>query len=118
MKISDSEMEIMKLIWSENRPLSAQELMKALAAKQWKITTLLTFLSRLCEKGALSCEKQGRANHYHALVTKEEYQQQETRDFVAQVHSGSVQSLFAALVKSKSLSRDDLDELSRWLEEQ
>ncbi len=118
MRISESELEIMEVIWKLDRPVQSQELMAELSEKHWKPTTLLTFLSRLCEKGVLSMEKMGRANKYNCVISKEEYQQLETQDFMEQVHSGSVQSLFAALVKSKSLSRDDLDELSHWLEEQ
>ncbi len=118
MKISDSEMEIMKLIWAKDGPITSQELMKALAEKHWKPTTLLTFLSRLCEKGVLSFEKHGRSNLYFPIMKQEEYQEKETKEFMEQIHSGSVQSLFAALVKSKSVNREDLDELSRWLEEQ
>lgn len=118
MKVSDSELEIMKLIWDMDSPVTAQELMKKLENKNWKITTLLTFLTRLCDKGVLTCEKEGRSNHYRPLLSLEEYQQQETEEFMKQVHSGSVQSLFAALFKSKELSKADLDELSHWLEEQ
>ncbi|MBP1581342.1 MAG: BlaI/MecI/CopY family transcriptional regulator [Oscillospiraceae bacterium] len=118
MKISGSELEVMRLIWALERPVTAQELLKQLEEKQWKITTLLTFLSRLCDKSVLACEKEGRANHYRPLLSQEEYQQMETAEFMEQVHSGSVQSLFAALYKSKGLTRADLDELSRWLEEQ
>lgn len=118
MKMSDTELEIMKLIWSLDHPVTAQELQKLLAEKQWKITTLLTFLTRLCEKGYLSSTKEGRSNHYAAVMSKEEYQQQETSEFVSQVHSGSMKSLFAALYKSKELTKADLDELSQWLEVQ
>ncbi len=118
MKISESELEIMKLIWSMEQPVSAQELLGRLEEKQWKITTLLTFLTRLCDKSVLACRKEGRSNRYYALLSKEEYQQQETREFMEQVHSGSMQSLFAALYKSKELKKSDLDELTRWLEEQ
>lgn len=118
MRMSDSELEIMKVIWALERSVSAQELLKQMEGKQWKITTLLTFLSRLCEKGFLACTKEGRANRYHALLNQEAYQQQETRQFMEQVHSGSVKSLFAALYKANELSKADLDELSHWLEGQ
>ena len=71
MKISDSEMKIMNLIWEENSPVTTAWLMERLRDTGWKATTLLTFLSRLEEKGCLTMKKVGRQNFYEAAFSRE-----------------------------------------------
>ncbi|MFA9380557.1 MAG: BlaI/MecI/CopY family transcriptional regulator [Acetanaerobacterium sp.] len=116
MRISDSEMEIMRLIWNSGRPVSAAWLMAGLSEKNWKQTTLLTFLSRLADKGAVTVTKDGRTNLYTAAIGCEQYKAQETEQFVRQIHGGSVKSLFAALATSEQLDESDLEELRRLLD--
>ncbi len=116
MKISDSEMEIMKLIWEGITPVSAAELMQQLRAKNWKLTTLLTFLSRLTEKGYLTVSKAQRSNLYAPAISFEAYKAAETEQFMKQIHGGSVKSLFAALATTEQLDEQDLKELREFLE--
>ena len=52
--LSESEMEIMRVIWDAGSPVTAAELLERFAHKGWKIQTVSTFLSRLVEKGVLS----------------------------------------------------------------
>lgn len=119
MRISESELEIMRVIWNMDHKVTAQEIMQEMAYKEWKITTVLTFLTRLCDKGILDFEKRkGRTNYYFPLMTKADYQSMATANFVDQIHGGSVESLFAALCKGKNLKKADIDELTKWMEEQ
>ena len=55
--LSESEMEIMRVIWDAGSPVTAAELLELFAHKGWKIQTVSTFLSRLVEKGVLSVER-------------------------------------------------------------
>lgn len=122
-RISESEMEIMRLIWSLNAqsggPITSAEVQACLSRqKQWKATTILTFLSRLCEKGLLASEKRGKANFYTPLLSEEEYKGLETRAFLAEVHGGSLRSFIAALANDEGLDSNDLAELKDWFEKQ
>ncbi len=118
-KMSEAEMEIMELVWKMTTPCTSAEIQKELPAdKNWKPTTLLTFLSRLVEKGLLTAEKQGKQNLYRPLVTREEYLASETRSFLDEMHGGSLSSFIAALSGGKKLTEDELCELRRWLESQ
>ncbi len=119
MRISESELEIMSVIWDMDHKVTAQEIMKTMEYKEWKITTVLTFLTRLCDKGVLDFEKRkGRTNYYFPIMTRADYQRMATENFVDQIHGGSVQSLFAALCKAKDLKKSDIEELTQWLDEQ
>ena len=69
--ISESELAIMQVIWQGGGKILLAPLMEALErqGRSWKPNTVLTFLSRLAEKGLLAVEKQGRLNEYVALCT-------------------------------------------------
>ena len=54
---------------------------------------MLTFLSRLVEKGLLETEKRGKLRSYTAAMTREAYKNSETRDFLAQLYGGSIQNM-------------------------
>ena len=79
---------------------------------------MLTFLSRLCDKGFLSCEKEGRQNLYTPCVTREDYLQRESRSFVERMCGGSVKNLVASLSDAGALTKSDIDELRAFLDAQ
>lgn len=116
MKISDSEKKIMDLVWENGGPVTTAWLTQRLGDTGWKATTILTFLSRLEEKGYLTVEKQGRQNLYRAAVSQEDYRREETQSFFQQIHGGSYHSLFAALCAPGQLDAQEVEELRRWFE--
>lgn len=116
MKISDSEKKIMDLVWENGGPVTTAWLTQRLGDTGWKATTILTFLSRLEEKGCLTVEKRGRQNLYRAAVSREDYRREETQSFFQQIHGGSYRSLFAALCAPGQLDAQEVEELRRWFE--
>ena len=111
--ISDSEKEIMQVIWENNGEIFLSPLMAALEkqGKSWKANTVLTFLARLVEKGMLRVEKQGRLNQYIALCSQQQYLESLTRSFMNKVYGGDAKSLVASLLRQDCLSEDDFEEL-------
>lgn len=55
-QVSDSELELMKIIWAEGGKTLYSRVMDALAetGKHWQKNTVITLLSRLLEKGLVS----------------------------------------------------------------
>ena len=116
-KLSESELAIMRYIWSQQQPVTAAQVVAAFQQKKgWKIQTVSTFLGRLSEKGILSLTKTGKLNSYTPTLSEAGYQAAETRAFLNEMHHGSVKSFFAALYDSSSISPEDLQELKEWLE--
>lgn len=116
-KMSDAEMEVMKVLWNCGGAATSPALHELLSStKEWKQNTVITFLARLTDKGLIRAEKQGRgkASLYVALITEEEYKRCETADFLNQVHDGSMTSLMAALSGGRQLTRGQLQELKDW----
>ena len=116
-RLPDAELEVMQAIWALQPPVTAAEVQQN-APKEWKPTSVLTFLSRLCEKGFLRCEKQGRQNYYTPLVREEAYLQRESRSFVQRLCGGSVKNLVASLSDAGALTERDIDELRAFLDAQ
>ncbi len=55
-KLSETEMEVMQVIWASDNPITSGELLDIFAqkkGKKWKGQTIATFLARLVEKGVL-----------------------------------------------------------------
>lgn len=113
MKISNSEMEIMNIIWAKGEEVTSAELIDVLK-DTWKPTTIMTFLKRLCDKGILEVRKEGKTNFYSANITEEEYKQSTTESFLQEFHNGSVTSLLTALVKGKQPDSEELEEIKKW----
>jgi len=117
-KISEAEKEIMSIIWAAGSPITSNDILDSLpTARELKITTVLTFLARLAEKGLVSFTKKGRQNIYAPLVTAEEYKRFESMSFLKTTHGGSLKSFVAALCDDDEISSAEIEELRRWLSE-
>ena len=59
-RLPDAELEIMLLLWQAETAVPRNYFDKALKEdKNWADSTILSLLSRLMEKGFISCSKQG-----------------------------------------------------------
>lgn len=113
VNISEAELEIMKVLWSSQKPVTAQDVSGILENKAWKYSTIATLFSRLVEKGAVSYEKKGRFFYYTPLISEKEYQQVQTKNFVSKLYNGSVKNLVAALFENQQMSEQDIEELKK-----
>lgn len=117
-QVSDYELELMKIIWSnENHALYA-EIAEALEAKgeSWTKNTIITLLSRLMEKGLLKSNKIGRKNEYVAVVSEEAYQGAQTETFLHKLYQGDAKGLVCTLIEREMLSPEDYEYLIRFWE--
>lgn len=114
-KISDAEMEIMELFWQYRKPMNPKEIIELISnTKDWKYSTVKTFLLRLVEKGFLACQR-GKINSYSPLISREEYKRRETMEFLDTVHGGSLRSMLVSLT-SQDITDEKLKELIHKLE--
>lgn len=120
-KLSETEMEVMQIIWASGHSMTSGELLDIFArnrGKEWKGQTMATFLSRLVEKGVLiSTRRQGRTNIYEPCMSLEEYRSQEAKSLLETLYEGSVKNFLATLYDGKELTKDEVTELRRWFAE-
>ena len=88
--ITESEWEIMRIVWAKT-PVTSMVIIGDLeATKGWMPTTVKTFLSRLVQKGMLKYEKVGRSFSYSSLVSEEKCVRDELQAVIAKVYGGAV----------------------------
>ena len=115
-RLPDAELEIMLIVWKANPPISATHILEQLKSqRKWSLQTLFTVLTRLTEKGFLSCEKQGRSNLYHAIVEENAYKQLEGKSILERVYGNSFKNLVVSLIAGDAIDKDDLAELRDYL---
>lgn len=116
-RISEAEMEVLRVLWAGEQPMTVAEVAQHLPDRKWNYKTVGTFLIRLEEKGVVAGERAGRANQYRPVISEAEYQRRETEEFLRSVHHGSMRSLLSALC-GRAPDEKALDELERWLKGQ
>lgn len=115
-KTSDAEMEIMQKIWEQDTKISVADILGIFkSTKDWKSQTVSTFLTRLVEKGFLYRETIKNTNYFSVLITKDQYKNSQTENFLEVIHGGSIKSFMASLVDGNKISNDDIGQLKDWL---
>ena len=107
----------MQSVWDCAPPVTRAAVEAQLTPKHpMAVTTLLTLLSRLTDKGFLSVEKRGRSSLYTPLISRRDYRSSQSRRFVRQMFGGNM-TAFAAALCDGGVSKEELEELRRLLEE-
>ncbi|MFM7555677.1 MAG: BlaI/MecI/CopY family transcriptional regulator [Verrucomicrobiota bacterium] len=116
-RISETEWEIMRIVW-KRQPVTSSDVIVELqkADPSWRAVTAKTLLNRLVRKGALGFESIGRIYHYSAKVAESECVAAATRSFLDRVFGGSLTGMMAHYVEHRKLSRAQMSELRRILE--
>lgn len=107
------EAKFADIIW-EKEPISTAELVKTCECKfGWKRTTTYTVLKRLSQKGLFKNED----SVVMSLVSKEEYYACQSEQYVENSFGGSLPNFLAAFTRKKKLSKAEIEELKKIIEE-
>lgn len=110
-QISESEYEIMKIVW-KHAPISTNEITERLTqTTTWSPKTIHTLIKRLVTKGVLSYEKQSRVFVYTPLVEEREYIGQESNSFLKRYYDGDITAMLSAYIEDDKLSETEIDTL-------
>jgi BlaI family penicillinase repressor len=117
-KITETEWEIMRVIWTKH-PVTATEVIDQLSTpgSSWHPKTTRTLLSRLVKKKALRSQAEGRSYVYEPLVTEEQCIASASESFLDRVFGGSLKPMLAFFLQQQKLTREELKELSDLLEQ-
>ena len=96
-KISDSELEVMRILWQEKRSLSFAEIRTQLEnTTRWSPSTIKTLVTRLRDKNIISTQIHY-VNLYTPNITQAEYIQGQERSLINKLLGGSAKKLVASL---------------------
>ncbi len=113
-KISDAELEVMRILWREKQAVSFSDIRTELSdTVGWEKSTIATLLRRLQKKGAISIQEK-EIRYYVPNITKEDYIMFRKRSLIDKLYDGSTKNFVAALCQNGELTEADIDELKMY----
>lgn len=117
-RLGDAELEIMMVLWDTEEAVTSGYILEHLRGRRnWALSTLMTTLARLAEKGFVHCDRSTRTNFYSPLISARDYRAGESRSFLEKLYGNSLPGLVASLYDSRAISDRDLDELRAFLDQ-
>lgn len=117
MQISEAESRVMQVLWSRGA-CTAEDVVTALNdATDWQEATVKTLLNRLLKKGAISATQEGRRYRYSAVLAQDDYVLEESRGLLDRLFEGRVAPLVAHFSQHGRLSKRDVAELRKLIED-
>lgn len=115
-KLGEAELEIMQVIWDSGSPVTSNYILKELQGRRkWQLSTLMTSLARLSDKGFVSCDRSTGSNLYTAIISENDYKAGASRHFLEKLYNNSIQNMVATLYSNKVIKDSDVEELRTFL---
>ncbi|OTN77247.1 CopY/TcrY family copper transport repressor [Enterococcus sp. 8G7_MSG3316] len=115
IKISDSEWEVMRVIWTMGQS-TAKEITDLLSTnKNWKSATVKTLLGRLVKKGVLEPEAQGKKFIYTPLVSEEATVRSATENLFSHICAKKIGQTISEMLTEADLTVEDIQMLQEAL---
>jgi BlaI family penicillinase repressor len=110
IKIPNAELDIMKVMWREQRPMKVTDLLEALKdTRGWNKTTIHTLVARMRDKGIIETAERYGVARYVPCITEDDYILAEEKNVLAKF--GSAKALALAMVRNGHLTDEDIEEL-------
>lgn len=120
VKISDAELEVMKIIWKRGKTTSVEiiEELKEIDDISWNYNTIRTLIKRLLVKGAIEVvKKEGKTYTYKAIVKENEYKTDVVKKLLKKLFEDSISELVVQYCEAESLSINEMKELCKKIDE-
>ena len=117
-KLGEAELEIMQVIWKADAPITSSFILKELQERRkWQLSTLMTSLSRLVDKGFISCDRTTGNNLYSSIISENDFKAKESKSFLEKLYNNSIQNMVATLYSNKAINDSDMNELRKYLDD-
>lgn len=111
MKLFDSELKIMEILWREG-DTTARRIAEILNKQVgWSKTTTYTVIKKCLDKGAI--ERQNPNFVCRALVSKAQAQEAETTELINKLYNGSKDQLIASLLGRGNMTPQEIEKLKQ-----
>ena len=115
MKLYDSELKVMAVLWREGDS-TAKHISDILKEEiGWNVNTTYTVIKKCIKKEAIARREPNFL--CHALITKAQVQAAETDELIDRIYDGSADMLFASLLNRKRLSDEQIERLKKIVED-
>jgi BlaI family transcriptional regulator, penicillinase repressor len=117
VSVSEAESVVLAVLWRDGA-IATEAVVAALAEQQhWQESTIKTLLNRLLKKGAIAARKDGRRYIYSPVLTREQWLSSESDGLLNRLFGGRVAPLVAHFSKHRKLSKKDIADLKRLIQE-
>lgn len=115
-KITDSEWEVMRVVWAQDQ-VTSKEIIEVLQQKKdWKPATTKTFIGRLVKKGMLHTETEGKKYIYSANIIESEFVKSTLDETFENICNKDVGNTIVDLISKATLSFKDIEKMEKALE--
>ena len=115
VKLFDSELKIMEVLWEEG-PIPARRVAEILSQRVgWNKNTTYTVIKKCIEKGAIRREEPDFI--CHPLEERETVRREETEALIDKMFGGSSELFFSSFLRERGVSEGDARELLRLIQE-
>ncbi|AOY78034.1 BlaI/MecI/CopY family transcriptional regulator [Clostridium formicaceticum] len=115
-KISDAEWKVMEVVWRKHSVTAAEIIEELIGKTDWNRKTVHTLIRRLVQKEVLGITQEN-PYVYYPLIEEGFCKKEETKSFLEKVYDGSLQLLMANFLKNEKLSKQEIKELKKLLDE-
>lgn len=117
IKLSDSEICIMHIIWKNGKTTSFDIIDEVKKSNKISENAIRTLLARMVKKGAIKItQKQSKTYIYEACIDEENFLRNEGNSFLENVYQGAINSMLLNFVKDNKLTKKDVEELLKRIE--
>lgn len=120
--ITDCEMMVFRCIQEADKEVPLVRIMEELEQKyrkDWKRSTVCTFIAHLIDKGYVVGRREGRLFYYSSAINDKKFREEQVRQFMQFWFDGSLSEFVEAACTAKKISKKDaagLVEAARELE--
>ena len=112
--ITDCEMVVFRCIQEAGKEISLVEIMQQLEeqyGKDWKRSTVCTFISHLISKGYVTGRREGRVFYYSSAVNDKKFKEEQVSQFLDFWFHGSISEFAETAFQTKKVSKKEAAEV-------
>ena len=114
VKLIDSELKVMEILWREGS-VTAKRIAEIMSEQTgWSKTTTYTVIKKCIDKGVI--ERIDPDFLCRSLISMEEAQEYETNELINKMYDGYADKLIACVIGNKKLSREEIERLKQLIE--
>lgn len=117
MTLSNSEEQLMQLLWKQKKAFM-KDLIEAYPEPKPATTTTATLLKRMQDKGFVDYTQLGRSREYFPLVKKKDYFSKHVNGLIKNFFNNDASQFASFFTETTNLSKAELKKLKKMIDQQ
>lgn len=117
MKLTAAEEQLMELIWDKGE-VFMKDIIDSCPDPKPATTTIATLLKRMQNKGFVGYTLMGNSRQYYPMVKKSDYFSNHVKGLIKDFFGSSAMQFASFFTKETNLSKDELEDLRKIIDEQ